>query len=142
MYRTVMLVILSLCCNSAFAQSNLKIDKLERKSLKDASNEVGFSARIEGTVGDPNLEVFVFVHQPHLGGWLPFHASIETKPEVKGQYRWRAICQFGELDGKGKDSSYQVRAMVFDKKTVQDGLPEKALSKADKTEVIVLKRVR
>jgi hypothetical protein len=142
MYRIFMLVILTLCCNGALAQSSLRIDKLERKSLKEASREVGFSTLIEGTVDDPNKEVFVFVYQPHLGGWLPFHANVDTNPEMKGQYRWRAICQFGELGGKGKGSSYKVRAMVFDKKTVMEGLPERALSQAEKTEVVLLKRVR
>ncbi len=126
---------------SGYAQS-LTIDKLERKPVSQATKEVGFSALVEGTVSDPELEVFVFVLQPHLGGWRLFPATTDHRPESKDRYRWRAICQFGELDGKGVGGSYQLRAVVFDHATVAAGLPAAAIGKATKTEVVVLKRVK
>ena len=60
----------------------------------------------------------------------------------RSRYRWRGICQFGELDGAGVGESYQVRAMAFDKLAVSLGVPEKSLSDAVKTNTLVVKRVK
>ncbi len=124
---------------------SLAIDKLDRTTLSQASKEVEFSALLEGTIDDPDLEVFVFVHQPHLNRWRAFPATTDYAAETKGRYRWRAIIQFGELDGKGIGNTYQVKVMAFDKQTASKGLPEKARAEtvaASMTEVITLKRVR
>jgi len=126
---------------NAFAQS-LTIDKLERNPIAQASKDVAFSALVEGTVSDPQLQVFVFVFQPQLGGWRPYLATTDYIPEGNGQYRWRAICQFGELNGKGVGATYQIRAMVFNQATVHAGLSAAAVDHALKTEVVVLKRVK
>jgi len=126
------------------AQS-LNIDKLEKQNIGQAKKEVGFSTLLEGTVSDPNLEVFVFVHQPHLQTWRAFPATTDFKPEAKGQYRWRAICQFGELNGTGIGNSHQVKVMAFDHATAARGLPPESAASAvakGKTDVIVIKRVK
>ena len=145
MRRIFALVLLCMLPAGSFAQSSLTIDKLERTSLAQSKNEVAFSALLEGTIGDPNLEVFVFVHQPRVNRWRPFPATTDFKPEASGRYRWRALCLFGELNGKGVGDSHQVRVMAFDHQTARKGLPEVSASAAiaaAKTEVIVLKRVK
>lgn len=124
------------------AQSRLTIDKLERADVAAAAKEVPFSSLLEGTVADPDLEVVVFVFQPHLKGWKPFVATVDTRSEGKGVYRWRAICQFGELGGKGIGDTYQARAVAFDRVVAAKGLTDKAVDGALKTEVIVVKRVK
>ena len=145
MNKILPLVFLCILSANVFAQSSLTIDKLERSAITQAKKEVAFSALLEGTIADPDLEVFVFVHQPQLNRWRPFPATTDIKPEPNGQYRWRAICLFGELNGKGVGGSYQARAMAFDKQTSRKGLPEidsASAIAAAKTEVIVLKRVK
>ncbi len=128
--------------SGAPAATVLTIDKLERAEIAEAAKEVSFSAFLEGTVADPELQVFVFVHQPRLGGWRIFPATVDTDHDRSGGYRWRAICQFGELSGKGKGDTYLVRAYAFDRLTVSQGLPPSAVEAAIKTEIIALKRVR
>ncbi len=141
--KTILTLSLSCILSAyAFAQSSLTIDKLEKSAIAGAKKEVAFSTLLEGTVSDPNLEVFVFVKQPHLKAWRVFPATIDTIPEAKGQYRWRAICQFGELKGTGVGDNYQARAFALDKQTIKDGLPQKIPAESLKTEVIVLKRTR
>lgn len=139
-----LLPLFTLAAAGAFAQS-LQIDKIEKQSVAQAKKEVGFSALLEGTVADPSLEVFVFVYQPGLKGWTAFPATTDYKPEGSARYRWRAICHFGQLDGKGVGDIHQVRAMAFDHRTASKGLPEEARAAAiaaDKTEMIVLKRIK
>ena len=146
MKRILMLMGLSafLLPASLLAQS-LNIDKLEKQNIGQAKMEVGFSTLLEGTVSDPNLEVFVFVHQPHLNAWRAFPAVTEFKPEAPGRYRWRAICHFGELNGTGIGNSHQVKVLAFDHATAARGLPPESSASAVakvKTNVIVLKRVK
>src|SRR5256885_10408602 len=100
----------------ALAQSVLLIDKLERQDLLLAKKDVGFSALLEGTVSDPDLAVFVLVHQPRLGGWRIFPATTDGRNrETNGGYRWRAICHFGEFDGRGVGDSHQIKAIAVDR---------------------------
>ena len=106
----------------AFAQSVLLIDKLERQDLLLAKKEVAFSALLEGTVSDPDLAVFVLVHQPRLGGWRIFPATTDGRNrETNGGYRWRAICHFGEFDGRGVGDSHQIKAVAVDRARIGTG---------------------
>src|SRR5881628_2506556 len=126
----------------AFAQSGLVIDKLEGNGIQQAVKEVGFSALLEGTVADANLAVFVFAYQPGLNAWRTFPATTDSRPGSDGKYRWRAICQFGEVDGPGVGDTYQVRAVAFDRSTIAARLPARLPLSAPKTSIIALKRVK
>lgn len=126
---------------SVFGQS-ITIDKLDKHDLAQAKKEVAFSTLLEGTVNDPNLQVFVFAYQPHLKAWRIFPATVAVKPETKDQYRWRAICQFGKLNGLGVGDNHQVRAIAFDRSELANGPPKDPMASKIKTEVIVLKRVK
>jgi hypothetical protein len=123
---------------AAFSQTSLSIDRLERKTLAQASTEVAFSTVLEGTVGSPDLAVSVLVYQPHLKAWRVFPAATERKPEAAGRYRWRAICQFGELDGRGKGDQYKVRVVAVD----PADLVKAVRGPAVETGTITLKRVK
>lgn len=141
MTKVCPLIVFLFLSTSLFAQT-LNIDKLERTAVGQATKDVRFSTLLEGTVSDPNLDVFVFVYEASLKGWRAFPATTDFKAETPGRYRWRAIVQFGQLNGKGVGESHEVRAMVFDKRTVLKGLNEKAVASAVKTESIVLKRTK
>jgi hypothetical protein len=137
--RTIyLLTVFSFLAPLALAQSSLTIDKLERKSIDQVPKEVAFSTVLEGTVSSPDLIVSVLAYQPHLKGWRLFPADIERTPEVPGRYRWQALCQFGELDGRGKGDQYLVRAIAMDPSSL--AVPTR--KKVGETAVITLKRVK
>ncbi len=137
---TVLLFLLFI--SSAFAQSVISVDKLERKDIAQASKEVGFSVLLEGVVNSPDLTVYALVYQPHLKMWRLFPATVDEKPEG-ANYRWRALCHLGELDGKGVGDQYQVKILAFDSNTVKsNGLPKKLSSNVLNSNSIVLKRVK
>ncbi len=136
------LLVFCLVSANAFAGAGLKIDKIEKADVAKASRNVAFSTLLEGTIDDPDLEVFVLVYQPHLKGWRAFPATTEFRPEARSQYRWYAICQFGELDGRGVGVDYQARAIALDRETLNKGFPEKIPSSAPQSEVIVFKRTK
>lgn len=119
------LVLCIFFATSAFAQSVVSIDKLDKTSLAQAKKEVGFSTLIEGAVADPELTVFVMVRQPQLKTWRLFPAVVSEERGSDGKYRWRAICQFGELDGKGVGDLHEIKAISFDKSKIANGLPTK-----------------
>ena len=126
----------------SFAQSGLAIDKLEGNGIRQAVKEVGFSALLEGTVADASLAVFVFAYQPRLNAWRAFPATTDSRPGSDGKYSWRAICQFGELDGPGVGDTYQVRAVAFDRSTIAARLPARLPLSVPKTSIIALKRIK
>jgi len=128
----------------AFAQSVLLIDKLERQDLLLAKKEVAFSALLEGTVSDPDLAVFVLVHQPRLGGWRIFPATTDARNrETNGGYRWRAICHFGEFDGRGVGDSHQIKAIAVDRARIGTGnLPLPLPADIPQTGLVTVKRVK
>ena len=142
MKKLSLVCVFLLFASCAFAQSTLSIDKLDKTNIGQAKKEVGFSTLMEGVVSDPNQEVFVMVKGTSDKGWRLFPATVDFNAEAKGTYRWRAIVQFGSLDGKGKGETHQVQAVVFDKKTVMKGLTAQATINAAKTEVISLKRTK
>jgi len=127
---------------NAFPQSQLAIDKFDRKSINQAAKEVGFSTLLEGTVGDPELSVFVLVSQPHIQDWRVFPAAVDRTAEGAGRYRWRAVCNLGELDGAGKGDNFQLRAIALDPRLLSSGLPERLPPATAKSSTIVLKRVK
>lgn len=131
-----------LAAASAAAQSNLTIDKLERQSFAQASKQVGFASLLEGTVSDPELVVLVLVREPQAKGWRVFPATTERSPESKGRYRWRAICHFGDLDGRGVGAEYQVKAIAFEPAAMAQGLSLKRSQAAPATEPVILKRIK
>jgi len=59
-----------------------------------------------------------------------FPATTDSRPGSDGKYRWRAICQFGELDAPGVGDTYQVRAVAFDRSTIAARLPARLPSSA------------
>jgi hypothetical protein len=126
----------------AMAQSIVSIDKLERKSITEAKTDVGFSALVEGAVSSSDLVVYIMVYQPHLKAWRLFPAVMDEKAEA-GNYHWRAICQFGELNGKGVGSNYQVKAVAFDSAEIKkNGLPKTLPLSIVNSNAIDLKRIR
>lgn len=133
-----------LLSTSAFAQSGLTIDKLERAGITKEVTEVGFSTVLEGTVDNPNLAVYVTTFQPRLNGWRLFPAV--TTRGSDGRYYWRAICQFGELGGKGVGDTHQVRAIAFDPSQIpisrSSKFPALDSPSVSKTNVIVVKRTK
>jgi len=128
--------------DSSNAQSALTIDKLERQGIAKAAKEVGFSSLLEGTVSDPDLVVFILVRQAQSKGWRVFPATTERSPESKGRYRWRAICHFGDLDGRGVGAEYQVKAIAFEPAALAQGLSLKRSQGAPTTEPVILKRAK
>jgi hypothetical protein len=142
MNNYILVFLFLLFTSGAFAQSTLSIDKLDKTNIGQAKKEVGFSTLLEGVVSDPNIEVFVMIRGDNDKGWRFFPATVDFNPEAKGRYRWRAICQFGELNGKGIGENHQVQAVAFDKKIVMKGLTAQAMTDAGKTEVISLKRTK
>lgn len=102
---------------SAFAQSRLAIDKLDRKNLNEASKEVPYSALLEGTVDNPDLVVRVLVYEADSMEPRSYRATVdETRVDPSGGYRWRAVCYFGEYNGRGAGLSYKVRVVAMDPK--------------------------
>jgi len=128
----------------AFAQSVLLIDKLERQDLVLAKKEVAFSALLEGTVSDLDLAVFVLVYQPGWGAWRFFPATTDgTKRDTGGGYRWRAICHFGEFDGRGVGDSHQIKAVAVDRAHIGTGnLPLPLPAGTLQTSLVTVKRVK
>ncbi|MDA2925576.1 hypothetical protein MYX65_13170 [Acidobacteria bacterium AH-259-L09] len=124
------------------AQAMITLDGLEREAIQASQKEVGFSATLEGTVSDGDLAVFIMVHHSQLRAWRLFRATVDTNPEAEGQFRWRAIGQFGKLDGTGIGDAYQVRAIAFEKTEISEGLPRLLPSAAPKSQVFVLSRVK
>jgi hypothetical protein len=51
MRLTCVFLLSLLLAASSFAQSQLAVDKVDRKSLNEAAKEVPYSALLEGTVG-------------------------------------------------------------------------------------------
>jgi hypothetical protein len=136
------LVLFLLFATSAFAQSIVSIDKLEKTSLAQAKKEVGFSTTIEGSVDNPNLTVLVLVKDPKVGLWKPFPAAVYSENASGGKYRWSAICQFGERDSKGDQETYQVRAIAFDKSQMSQEPGSKLPASTTKTDIVTLKRTK
>ena len=133
-----------LLATNAFAQSRLSIDKLDDKDIIKAVKEVAFSTMLEGTVDDPKLAVYVLVHSPG-GAWRSFPAVVEgTRVDPAGGYRWRAICQFGDYDGRGVGVSYQVRVAAFTPKHIKrnGNLMESVSRGSLQSNAITIKRVK
>jgi hypothetical protein len=128
----------------ALAQSRLTINKIDCKDITEAAKEVPFSALVEGTVDDPDLLVYILVHEPRLNAWRSYRATVENyEADEAGKYRWNAICQFGEMDGLGVGASYQVKAIALDRKIsgqarITNRLPADAL----RSQTIAIKRVK
>ena len=127
---------------SAVAQSQLAIDKLDRKNLNEASKEVPYSALLEGTVDNPNLLVRVLVYESGSTEPRSYRATVdETRVDPAGGYRWRAVCYFGEFEGRGIGLSYKVRVVAMDPKKIKDGADTLSVSSLQ-TDAIEFKRVR
>lgn len=108
-----------LFATNVFAQSRLTIDKLDRKDIKAVAKEVPFSTLLEGTVDDPDLAVYVMVYEPAIKAWRSYRATVNShKPDPAGGYRWRAICHFGEFDGRGVGLSYLVRTIAVERSMI------------------------
>jgi hypothetical protein len=130
-----------LLSTSGLAQSALTIDKLNRKDVNATAKETAYSSLIEGTIEDPDLTVYVQVLDPRNSAWRSYKAIVDKiKPDPDGRYRWRALCHFGEYDGRGIGASYQVRAIALDPQnsTRLDGSTESTLL----TNTIAIKRVK
>jgi hypothetical protein len=111
-----------LLLSSSFAQSQLAIDKVDRKGLNEAAKEVPYSALLEGTVGNPDLMVRVLVNESGSTDPRSFRATVdETRVDEAGGYRWRAVCYFGEYYGRGVGQSFKVRVVAVDPKNIKDG---------------------
>ena len=128
---------------AVFAQTGIAIDKLEGENILLSKKEVGFSATLEGTISDPELLVHVLVYQPRLKAYRIFPAVTDTRAEPDGKYRWRALCHFGELSGRGIGDLSNILAVGIDKNALIEGrLPERLPSTAPKSAAIGLKRVK
>ena len=127
---------------AGFGQSSIMIDKLDRTSISQATKEVGFSSLLEGTVPDPNLEVYVLVKGPNDTGWRLFPATTDFRPEAPGRYRWRAICLFGKLHGEGIGQTHQIQVVAAEKNSSLKGVLAQAIAKAPQTGIISLKRTK
>jgi hypothetical protein len=131
-----------LLLSSSFAQSQLAIDKVDRKSLNEAAKEVPYSALLEGTVGNPDLLVRVLVNESGSSEPHSFQATVdETRIDEAGGYRWRAVCYFGEYNGRGVGQYYKVRVVAVDPKNIKDGADTLSASSLQ-TDTIEFKRVR
>ena len=139
--RKILVVSLFLCfCSTTFGQSVVSIDKLDKKDIAKSKVEVGFSALIEGTVGDSSQLVYAMVYQPHLKAWRLFPAVVYDEG---GVHRWRALCHFGKPDGTGAGDEYPVKAVAFSKDTIaKSGMPQKLSSEVLKSDTVVLKRAK
>lgn len=127
---------------SAFAQSRIAIDKLDRKNLNEASKEVPYSALLEGTVENPDLLVRVLVYESGSIEPRSYQATVdETRVDPAGGYRWRAVCYFGEYNGRGIGLSYKVRVVAMDPKMIKDGADILSTTSLQ-TDAIEFKRVR
>jgi hypothetical protein len=127
---------------NAFAQSRLAIDKLDRKSINEASKEIPYSALLEGTVDNPDLMVRVLVYESGSTEPRSFPATVdETRIDPAGGYRWRAVCYFGEYSGRGVGMSYKVRVVAMDPKKIKDGADTFSTTSLQ-TDAIEFKRVR
>jgi hypothetical protein len=110
-------LLLLICAASAAAQSRITIDKMHRKDINAAVKEVSYSTLLEGTVDDPDLAVYVMVYESRIKAWRSYRATVINQVlDSAGGYRWRAICNFGEFDGRGVGVSYQVRVIAMDPK--------------------------
>jgi hypothetical protein len=134
---------------SGFAQSVLTIEKLEHEKSKNTLKEkeadrgVGYSALAEGIVKSPDYEVYVLVKGEADKAWRLFPATVSPDPEVKGRYRWRAICLFGKYKQEPSGESYQIQAVAFDKTAEKDGPNiHKAIKSAPKTDIVSVKRTK
>jgi hypothetical protein len=134
-------IILLLFGSQAFAQTNLKIEKLDRNNFAEAVTNVGYAALVEGTLKSPDTIVFAIVLDPTLKGWRLFRAIVEKNPQ-SGVVSWRALCQFGRLNGPGVGTSYRVRAIAFDPADLKNGLPRKLPSSILTADSVVLTRIR
>jgi hypothetical protein len=129
--------------SQGFAQSLITIDKLEGKNILNAKKEVGFSATLEGTISNPDLLVHVLVYQPGSRAYRIFPALTDTQAEYDGKYRWRALCHFGELSGRGIGDLSNIVAVGLDRTAlIQGRLPKKLPSTAPVSAPIGLKRVK
>lgn len=136
-------LLLLFLCTTVLAEPKLIIDKLNRKDINTAPKEAAFSTLLEGTVSEPDRAVFVLVYEPQKNVWRSYRANVQGHESEPGSgYKWRAICHFGEFDGRGVGDSYQVRVIAQDRKLPSkvDG-NEQLQSSALQTETIVIKRV-
>jgi hypothetical protein len=133
-----------LLSTSGLAQSALTIDKLKRKDINTEAKEVAYSTLIEGTVNDPDLAVYVLVHEPRINAWRSYRASVDRRNSAaSGPYRWGAICHFGEFDGRGVGASYQVRAIAIDPKDLSSfDWSSPFEQSAFQTNAVAIKRVK
>jgi hypothetical protein len=138
-------ILLSILVSSwAFGQPGLTIDKLDKKSINEAAKEVAYSALLEGTIGDPNQEIWVNVSESGSSSPRSFKATIdETRRDEAGGYRWRAICYFGEFNGRSNGKSYEVSVSAIDKNQIDEYSTLGAFSASShQTNPITLKRVK
>jgi hypothetical protein len=127
---------------NTFAQSGVAIDKVDRKNLNEGAKEVPYSALLEGTVANPDLAVRVIVYEPGSTESRSYQATVdETRVDRAGGYRWRAVCYFGEFNGRGVGLSYKVRVVATDPKKTRDGADLLSTSSIESDD-IELKRVR
>jgi len=138
-----LLPFLLLFAATAVAQNGLTIDKVGKEPVRpgDSAKEVAFTAIIEGVVADPNLSVYVLVQSPGAARERAFAATVDSsRPEPSGGYRWRAVCQFGELMGDS-EGAYQARAVAINPAGVQRGkLLETLKAGKERSDVITLTR--
>jgi len=141
------LTILLLFTTSAFAQSEITIDRVGSEPVRvgDGAKSVAFTALIEGVVTNPELSVYVVVTSPGAAGERIFTAVVDiSRPDSIGRYRWRAVCQFGELTGQGAIGvSYEAQAIAVNPSIVKRGRLLEALTASEvKSTVIPITRTR
>ncbi len=142
MKRILVFSLLLLFCSAAFAQSVVKISKLEKQDVAQAKTDVGLSSLIEGDVTSRDAIVYVMVYQPHLKAHRLFPAAVDRDSQ-NGKYHWRAICRFGEHNGTGIGATYQVRAIAFDANQIKkNGMPAALPSSVTNSNPLILKRVK
>jgi len=128
---------------TALAQSGLTIDKVgkEQVSKGDGTKIVAFTSVIEGVVTDPAMSVYVLVKAHDAASERAFAATVDSsQPESSKGYRWRAVCQFGELIGDA-GGLYEARAVAISNSGVQRGkLLETLQASKIKSDVINLSR--
>ena len=129
---------------NVLAQSALTINKVNRKELTATAPEVAFSTVLEGTIDDPTLAVYLIVRESGNNAWRSYPATVaDQKPEPSGKYKWYAICQFGEVDGRGVGNSYQVRAIAVDRKQLGKKMISDFLETGSpQSRTITIKRVK
>lgn len=135
---------LLLFATTAPAQSELTIDKIGKDAVRPGGGvkTVAFTAMVEGVVADPNLSVYVLVKSPGAADERAFAAAVDgSRPDPAGGYRWRAVCQFGELMG-ASGGSYEAQAAAISSAGIQRGkLLETLKAGKLKSDVITVRRV-